>query len=117
MPKSVYSNHLRRLICHKICDLKESTSKISIEYQIPLKTVEKWVTAYNKNRHVYDYPDNYIANQAKLRKSRYDNLPTSEMIKELKRKDTMIQYLKSLLLAYSKNEENDEVLQIKELQI
>ncbi len=48
-----YSKELKASITYQICEEKCSTSKVASENQIPLKTVEKWVTAYNKDRSVY----------------------------------------------------------------
>lgn len=116
MSQKVYANDLKRRICHKICDQKQSRSKVAEEYQVPLKTVENWITAYYRDKHVFDRPDDYISNQYKRRRIRYDYMSEEEMIQELKRKDTMIQYLKSLVIAYSKDEENNR-LHIGGLQI
>ena len=33
---------------------KQSTSKTADDLNIPLKTLEKWITAYNKNNHIFD---------------------------------------------------------------
>lgn len=44
-----YSNELKNKICVRICKKRESTSMVAKEMDIPLKTVEKWVTAYYKD--------------------------------------------------------------------
>lgn len=49
-----YSKELKAVITYQICEQKRSTSKVAEENKIPLKTVEKWVTAYNKDKTVYD---------------------------------------------------------------
>lgn len=33
---------------------KQSTMKTAKDLNIPLKTLEKWITAYNKDNHVFD---------------------------------------------------------------
>ena len=50
----VYSNVFKNLICKKICEEKCSTSQIADKYDVPLKTVENWVTRYNKRSHFED---------------------------------------------------------------
>ena len=49
-----YSNELKNKICIRICRNRESTSLVAKEMEIPLKTVEKWVTAYYKDSRVFD---------------------------------------------------------------
>ncbi|MDB7980583.1 hypothetical protein PND78_08535 [Faecalicoccus pleomorphus] len=44
-----YSNELKNKVCVRICKNRESTSMVAKEMDIPLKTVEKWVTAYYKD--------------------------------------------------------------------
>ena len=57
MPRR-YEKSLKKKIVNIICDQKNSTIKTAREYDIPLKTVEKWITAYNKDRTVFDEPKN-----------------------------------------------------------
>lgn len=49
-----YPNELKSVVTYEICVLGKSTSKTAKEYNIPLKTVEKWVTKYNKDPNVYN---------------------------------------------------------------
>ena len=49
MPFRKYSNQFRKGVCQLTCDCGHSPSKTAEEYEIPLKTLEKWITAYNKN--------------------------------------------------------------------
>lgn len=92
-----YSNELKNKICIRICKNKESTSKVAKEADIPLKTVEKWVTAYYKDSNVFDVPEGYIFEKRKLNAHRYDLYTRDQLIKELKRKDTKIVYLQSVI--------------------
>ena len=55
-----YSNELKNKICVRICKKRESTSMVAKEMDIPLKTVEKWVTAYYKDPKVFEVPEGYI---------------------------------------------------------
>lgn len=49
-----YDIRLKAQVTHEICKEKKSTSAIARKYGVPVKTVEKWVTKYNKNSHEYD---------------------------------------------------------------
>ena len=49
-----YSNDLKSMIVNFICVERRSTIKTAEQFDIPLKTVEKWVTAYNKDNHCFD---------------------------------------------------------------
>ena len=42
------------MIVNLICNEKHSTIKTAKQFEIPLKTVEKWITAYNKDTRVFD---------------------------------------------------------------
>ena len=98
--RTVYSNELKMMICDRICEQGESTSRVATKFAIPLKTVEKWVTAYHKDPKVFQIPDGYFAAQRKAYAHRYDEMSPSEMIQELKRKDNQISYLESVICAY-----------------
>ena len=49
-----YSNDLKSMIVNFIRVERRSTIKTAEQFDIPLKTVEKWVTAYNKDNHCFD---------------------------------------------------------------
>lgn len=49
-----YDKQLKASVVQEICELGKSTSKTAQKYNIPLKTVENWVTAYNKDPHVFE---------------------------------------------------------------
>lgn len=42
------------MIVNLICNEKHSTIKTAEQFDIPLKTVEKWITAYNKDNRFFD---------------------------------------------------------------
>lgn len=86
-----YSKELKASITYQICEEKRSTSKVAAENKIPLKTVEKWVTAYNKDKTVYGitcYSD----------EARIKNL--EKTVKQLKRENEI---LKKTILLVAKN--------------
>lgn len=95
--RKVYTNKLRKKVCTLICDKHESTKLIACANDIPLKTVENWVTKYNKDRKCFDKKDDYYLYTSQLYKHRYDNLSRNKLIKELKLRDQRIHYLESMV--------------------
>lgn len=53
MPRK-YSNDFKAMIVNLICNEKHSTIKTAEQFDIPLKTLEKWITSYNKDNRVFD---------------------------------------------------------------
>ncbi len=50
----VYENSLKKKIVKLIVECGAPTKRTAEGYNIPLKTLEKWITAYNKNNHCFD---------------------------------------------------------------
>ena len=50
----LYNRDLKKKLCEKICIDHYSTLKTANEYGIPIKTLEKWITAYNKDNRCFD---------------------------------------------------------------
>lgn len=92
-----YSIELKKKLCEQICLNNASTIKTAEEYNIPLKTLEKWITAFNKNSHCFD-PNVEFVNDFKLiddsNDSNYDDLSLDELKKQLLKKDIEIARLK-----------------------
>ena len=59
---------MRYLFTAYICVQKEGTIKTAEEFGVPLKTVENWVTAYNKDHHCFD--DDYISPEQQIERKR-----------------------------------------------
>lgn len=55
-----YSNQLKQTVCEAICDHNKSTIYTAEHYNIPLKTVEKWVTAYHKDPQYFKSKQDFI---------------------------------------------------------
>lgn len=96
----VYSNELKKKMCLLRKEKKEPTSSIAKLYNVPLKTFEKWITAYNKNPRVFD--DVKITKYDCCRLSHekrydYNHLTKEELILKLKEKDEEITKLKKRL--------------------
>ena len=93
-----YNIELKKKLCEDICIHHASTIKTAKDYNIPLKTLEKWITAYNKDNHCFD-PKIEIVNDFKLlndlsHETSYDDLSTNELKKILMKKDIEIARLK-----------------------
>ena len=53
MPRK-YDNNFKSMIVNLICNEKHSTIRTAEQFDIPLKTVEKWITAFNKDNKCFD---------------------------------------------------------------
>lgn len=53
MPRK-YDNNFKSMLVNLIVNEKHSTIKTAEQFDIPLKTLEKWITAYNKDNRVFD---------------------------------------------------------------
>ena len=82
MPKK-YSRQFRKMVAELICVQKEGTIKTAEEFGVPLKTVENWVTAYNKDHHCFD--DDYISPEQQIELLRKENRKQKETIEILKK--------------------------------
>ncbi len=82
MPKR-YSRQFRKMVAELICIQHEGTIKTAEEFGVPLKTVENWVTAYNKDPHCFD--DDYISTEQQLEAARKTIKRQKETIEILKK--------------------------------
>ena len=93
-----YSTELKKKLCEDICLHHASTIKTAKDYNVPLKTLEKWITAFNKDNHCFD-PKVQFVNDFKLINNpssdpNYDDLSNDELKKILMKKDIEIARLK-----------------------
>ena len=92
-----YNRSLKKKLCENICFNHSSTSKIADEYNIPIKTLEKWITAFHKDNHCFD-PLIQTSDSFKpvnsSEDSDYNNLTTDELKKLIMKKDIEIARLK-----------------------
>ena len=49
-----YDNNFKSMIVNLICNENHSTIKTAEQFDIPLKTVEKWITSFNKDNKCFD---------------------------------------------------------------
>lgn len=91
-----YNINLKRKLCIDICINGKSTIKTADEYNVPLKTLEKWITAFNKDNHCFD--SDKQSNDFKLVDHRSNDLSYEELKKQLMKKDIEIARLKKSYL-------------------
>lgn len=84
MPRS-YDLSFKKSVVDLIVNHNHSTLQTAKDFNIPLKTLEKWITAYNKNNDVFNVDD--FSPQAEINKLK----------KELKEKDKIIDLLKKTI--------------------
>ena len=92
MPR-IYDNNFKFMMVDLIVNKKNSTSKTAEKYGVPLKTLEKWITSYNKNPHCFDhvteivYDFNPVNNDNDIN---YDDLNKDELKNIIMKKDIEI---------------------------
>lgn len=94
-----YNRELKKSLCEKICINGSSTLKTAQEYGIPIKTLEKWITAFNKDNHCFDsvvenINDVKIINVNNNALNHDDDLSIDELKKIIMKKDIEIARLK-----------------------
>lgn len=80
---SSYSRDFKKMTVELIKLQGHSTIKTAEEFNVPLKTLEKWITAYNKDEHCFY--ENYISPSeqiAKLQKENKKLKETNEILKK-----------------------------------
>ena len=78
-----YSRDFKKMTVELIKIQGHSTIKTAEEFNIPLKTLEKWITVYNKDEHCFD-PD-YISPQERISKLEKENKKLRETNEILKK--------------------------------
>ena len=91
MPRK-YTNDFKLMLVNLIVNEKHSTIQAAQQFDIPLKTLEKWITSYNKDRRVFD--DDYKTQaqiiddlKRKLSSLEKDNLILKKTISLLAKKE------------------------------
>ena len=78
-----YSRDFKKMITELIIINHHSTIKTAEEFNVPLKTLENWITAYNKDNHCFD-PD-YISPQERINQLEKENKKLKETNEILKK--------------------------------
>lgn len=94
-----YSNKLKKKLCTEVIVHGQSTIKTAEANGIPLKTFEKWITAFNKDPHCFDLDNIFDDTSFKLIDTPkpidiYDNMSNNELKIILMKKDIEIERLK-----------------------
>lgn len=63
MPRH-YDNDFKSMIVNLITNEKHSTLKTAQQFDVPLKTVEKWITSYNKDHNCFN--SDYLSKQQQI---------------------------------------------------
>ena len=63
MPRS-YNKNFKAMIINLIVNEKHSTLATAKQFDIPLKTLEKWITAYNKDHNVFN--EDYLSKEQQI---------------------------------------------------
>ena len=71
LANTYYSNEFKKMATELVLIGKESTTSTAKRLNIPLKTFEKWITAYNKNNRVFD--SDYISPEEQIKKLKKQN--------------------------------------------
>lgn len=97
-----YPNSLKKQLCIDICCNKKSTIKTADEFSIPLKTLEKWITAFNKNPDCFDEINSvdfhFVHAPSPSSNYSYEDLSIDELKKLLLKKDIELARLKKTIL-------------------
>ena len=99
----VYSNAFKKSLAQQVVEDKCSTKGIAEAYGVPLKTLEKWITAYRKDITVFNKSDDFYKQLRKERAEQYDDLMKEELIQLCKKKQAQIEYLESLVRVQESN--------------
>lgn len=92
-----YNRELKKQLCENICIKGFSTIKTAQEFNVPLKTLEKWITAFNKDNHCFDpvvETSNYFKLNDSLDIMNYNDLSNDELKILIMKKDIEIARLK-----------------------
>lgn len=92
-----YTIELKRKLCKDICLNGKSTIKTAQEFNIPLKTLEKWITVFNKDNHCFDPKlenNDFKKIDFLVSKVSYDDMSNEELKQQLMKKDIEIARLK-----------------------
>lgn len=94
MPK--YANRLKQEICRAVCEDGASTIYIAEQFNVPLKTVENWITAYNKNPDCFKLKSDikFAKGMKPIDKKQYASLSREQLRQELLKRDVELARLK-----------------------
>lgn len=83
-----YDNNFKSMIINLIRSQNLSTSKTAQQFDIPLKTLENWITSFNKDPHIFD--SDYLSHSKQIELLKKD-------ISRLKKENDILKKTISLL--------------------
>ena len=92
-----YSNSLKKQMCIDVCVNGKSTIRTAEANAVPLKTFEKWITAFRKNPNCFNSKsicNNFQIIKPVKRETPYDDLSNDELKMQIMLKDIEIARLK-----------------------
>lgn len=78
-----YSRNFKKMVVELINIQGHSTLKTAEEFNVPLKTLENWITAYNKDNHCFD--EDYVSPQERIAQLEKENKKLKETNEILKK--------------------------------
>ncbi len=94
----MYTNSLKKTMCEEICINGASTIKTAQKFNVPLKTLEKWITSYHKNPSCFDSDDksdfHFVDSDFNNNHENYNDMSSDELKLQLLKKDIEIARLK-----------------------
>ena len=87
MPRS-YDRNFKSMIINLIVNEKHSTSATAKQFDIPLKTLEKWITAYNKDHNVFN--EDYLSKEQPIIELKKKNSKLERQVDILKKTITLL---------------------------
>lgn len=85
---AIYSKELKKTMCVLVCEEKQSTIRTAERFNVPLKTFEKWITAYNKKSNIFD--SDYKKSINSFSNLDYSNMSVTELQFKLMKRDIEI---------------------------
>ena len=78
-----YRLGFKKIACELLVKYENSPSRVAAELSIPIKTYEKWVSAYRKNPYIYNEDEvSYEVENKRLRKLITEHEETIKMLKK-----------------------------------
>ena len=83
-----YDRNFKSMIINLIVNEKHSTSATAKQFDIPLKTLEKWITAYNKDHNVFN--EDYLSKEQQIIELKKKNSKLERQVDILKKTITLL---------------------------
>lgn len=104
----IYPIELKKMVCIEVVENNRKQPKVADEYDVPFKTVEKWVAEYRLNPDVFDNKESKKMSRQQLR-VKYQSCPRDRLINKivnLELQNEQLSKLNEKLLEKQKKENN-----------